>query len=253
MAIKHADAIVIGRFGRYPAAPLRDPRGRAAAMNPVILLASFVAFALGIAPAAPPALLLGALLLAFARWGTGPVLPAGTLRRALRRVRWLLLAVVITHGWFTPGLTLLPALGGASPSVQGLWLALWRALVLLELVAAAALVLALAGTHGVAGALYRLTPAGGGFRERLAVRVALCFEALPLLQARMTAPADAGSGRLGRWTGAARAVFAAAGQPAADFAPADRLTVAVPPLPALREWRLPLAIALAFAGMHALA
>ncbi|HMW44136.1 MAG TPA: hypothetical protein PKC88_17340, partial [Plasticicumulans sp.] len=133
-------------------------------MNPVILLASFVAFALGIAPAAPPALLLGALLLAFARWGTGPVLPAGTLRRALRRVRWLLLAVVITHGWFTPGLTLLPALGGASPSVQGLWLALWRALVLLELVAAAALVLALAGTHGVAGALYRLAPAGGGFR-----------------------------------------------------------------------------------------
>lgn len=221
-------------------------------MNPVILLVCFVVFAFGIATALPVALLAAALLLVLARRHAGHGVPAGTLRRSLRRVRWLLVAVVLTHGWFTPGLTLLPALGALSPTQQGIWLALWRALVLLELVAAAALVLAVAGADGIAGALYRLAPARGGFRERLAVRVALCLQAVPGLQAALVVPAAGGS-RLARWIRGARSVFDLAARPTDGFAPAPTLTVPVPPVPALREWLLPAALALGFSAVHGLA
>lgn len=221
-------------------------------MNPVILLASYVVFALGIASAAPGALVLGALALATARRCYATRLPVGTVRRACRRVRWLLLAVCVTHGWFTPGQMLLPALGAASPSREGMLLALWRAAVLLELVGGAALLMALAGRDGLAGALYRLAPARGGLRERLAVRMALSLAALPWLEARIAVPAAAG-GRLARLVAGARGVFAAARVPDAGFAPTDRLVVGVPPRPTAAEWTLPLALAALFALAHGVA
>ena len=35
------------------------------------------------------------------------------------RLRWLLLAIVLVYGWWTPGISLLPAFGAWSPTTEG--------------------------------------------------------------------------------------------------------------------------------------
>ncbi|MFN2310189.1 MAG: hypothetical protein ABR553_10745, partial [Gammaproteobacteria bacterium] len=54
----------------------------------------------------------------------------------LYRIRWLLLAILVLYGWFTPGTAWLPALGGWSPVQEGLYQGLLRAAALLCIVAA---------------------------------------------------------------------------------------------------------------------
>jgi energy-coupling factor transport system permease protein len=44
----------------------------------------------------------------------------------LKRLRWLMLAIVLVYGWWTPGAALFPVAGVLSPTVEGLQLGLIR-------------------------------------------------------------------------------------------------------------------------------
>jgi energy-coupling factor transporter transmembrane protein EcfT len=98
------------------------------------------------------------------------------LRRLLRRVRYIALAIVILFAWYTPGRVVLEAFPGLSPSVEGLALAADH---LARLVAAVALVALLLGLRGsdylVSGLYWVLRPLDliGAARSRLATRLLL--------------------------------------------------------------------------------
>jgi len=90
---------------------------------------------------ARPALLTGGfafLLLLYALVGTPS--PA-TLARMLKRLRWLLLAIFLVYGWWTPGISLWPAAGALSPTIEGLYLGMLRVLALIAIIAAVHLLL----------------------------------------------------------------------------------------------------------------
>lgn len=102
------------------------------------------------------------------------------LRRALKRIRWLLLSIVIIYLWVAPE----PSSGGgaALPSLGDLVLALRRAGVLVVLVAAVELLRQTTPVPRTAAAIAQvLTPLGwlGVDTRRFATRVALTLEAVP--------------------------------------------------------------------------
>lgn len=226
-------------------------------MHPAILIVLFLMYALGVAAASPAAVLCGLLMLLAARLLLGGHVPAGTLRGSLRRVRWLLLALTVTHLWFTPGVRLWPELGTLSPTAAGLSLAVWRALALLEMVAGAALLIARCGRDGLSGGLYWLATPFGSVRERLAVRVGLTLECLPQVRALLGAGHDESaaapsSGVAGRVRRIARAAVGALAQAdAVPFALADApsLRIVVPPPPPWWQWLWPLALGLLFIAL----
>ncbi|MBE9609627.1 CbiQ family ECF transporter T component [Chitinilyticum piscinae] len=96
--------------------------------------------------------------------------------KALRRMKWLLLAVVLVYGWSTPGWYLWT--GGFAPTREGLVLGLEQALRLLALVAGLQFVLARLDRPALFGALFQLAwPLQWLLnRERLAVRLALTLD-----------------------------------------------------------------------------
>lgn len=106
--------------------------------------------------------------------------------RMLSRVRWLLVAIVLLYGWFTPGVALVPALGQFSPSVEGMQQGLLRASVLLVIVTAVYLLL-VATPRGdlVSGLLWYGRPLRriGVDDQRFAIRLVLALEAVPQVQA----------------------------------------------------------------------
>jgi len=94
----------------------------------------------------------------------------------LLRVRWLILALLALFAFATPGVYVLPALGGFGPSEEGLRLGLEHALRLLVVVSALALLLQLndiedllAGLHGLLWPFEWL----GLDRGRVAIRLML--------------------------------------------------------------------------------
>lgn len=96
--------------------------------------------------------------------------------RLLRRIRFLLLAILVLFAWFTPGEALLMDLPRFSPTREGLRLALDHAARLVTVVAAVALLLERLPVPRLVGGLYALSrPFGmiGLSAERLAVRLML--------------------------------------------------------------------------------
>lgn len=96
--------------------------------------------------------------------------------RLLRRIRFLLLAILVLFAWFTPGEALLMDLPRVSPTREGLRLALDHAARLLTVVAAVAVLLERLPVSRLVGGLYALSrPFGviGLSAERLAVRLML--------------------------------------------------------------------------------
>lgn len=96
--------------------------------------------------------------------------------RLLRRIRFLLLAVLVLFAWFTPGEVLLMDFPRLSPTREGLRLALDHAARLLTVVAALAVLLQFLPVPRLVGGLYALCrPFGviGLSAERLAVRLLL--------------------------------------------------------------------------------
>jgi energy-coupling factor transporter transmembrane protein EcfT len=99
-----------------------------------------------------------------------------TLRRLLRRIRFLLLAILILFAWMTPGQAFFPLWTFLGPTREGLLLAVDHGLRLVGVVALVALLLGRGGRDFVVSGLYALmAPCAliGLSRDRLAVRLLL--------------------------------------------------------------------------------
>lgn len=99
-------------------------------------------------------------------------------RRLVRRIRVLLLVLLVLFAFFTPGELLLPFLGGASPTREGVVLALLHCTQLLVVVLLVALLLALTDERSlVSGLMFLARPLAlaGLSVERMAVRMLLVF------------------------------------------------------------------------------
>ncbi|MBI5041935.1 MAG: hypothetical protein HZB57_12285 [Gammaproteobacteria bacterium] len=214
-------------------------------LTPVRILTLLI-LAAGLASGHPIVLLVGAALLigtGLWAWHGYRAFDAQMLLRMLRRVRWLLLAILILYGWFTPGAAMLPVLGQFSPSLEGVQQGLLRVAALLAIVAAVYLLLATTPRGElVAGLLWYGRPLRrlGVDDTRFAVRLVLALEAVPQVQTlARTALMDKpqGASRMQRLGRAATVVFEA------TLARAEQSTgaIAVPdsqPVP-LWQWSLP--------------
>ncbi len=218
-------------------------------MHPVVTIVCFFVYAAGVASAAPGAVLLGLALLGTVLVALRERLDLHALGRALGRMRWLLAALLASYGWFTPGAPLLAVLGAASPSAEGVRLALWRSLALLQLFAGASIILALCSRATLVAALHALlAPFGTGLRERLAVRLALTLDAVPRLREAVAAarPPRASGTRFERLAAAAVGAYRAARVGAERAACLEVEFVPLPPVPR-RAWGWPVGLAAAFA------
>jgi energy-coupling factor transporter transmembrane protein EcfT len=96
--------------------------------------------------------------------------------RLLRRVRFLLLAIVVLFAWFTPGEALLAGWPQLSPSREGAFLALQHAARLVGVIAGVALLLEVLPRERLVGGMYALCRPLALLRvspERLALRLLL--------------------------------------------------------------------------------
>lgn len=110
---------------------------------------------------------LSLLLLIFAH-------PCHGFARILKRTRWLFFSLLMVYGFAAPGEPLLPQIGAASPSVEGLREGALQAWRLLCLFAGLAWLLASTPRAALISGLYQmLHPVVGGHAERIAVRIAL--------------------------------------------------------------------------------
>ena len=156
-------------------------------MHPLIRVVALLVFVTGLALARPALLSTGTGLLLLLYFLTGFPAP-GVLLRMVLRLRWLLLAILLVYGWWTPGTSLLPAIGSWSPTTEGLVVGLLRILSLVLIVAAVHLLLQVTTRSELLPAIMQLirpvtTQAG---RERLAVRILLSIEAVTRVQSLLS-------------------------------------------------------------------
>ena len=156
-------------------------------MHPLIRVVALLVFVTGLALARPALLSTGIGLLLLLYFLTGFPAP-GVLLRMVLRLRWLLLAILLVYGWWTPGTSLLPAIGSWSPTTEGLVVGLLRILSLVLIVAAVHLLLQVTTRSELLPAIMQLirpvtTQAG---RERLAVRILLSIEAVTRVQSLLS-------------------------------------------------------------------
>lgn len=214
---------------------------------PVRILALLV-FAAGLATAQPWVLLIGGVLLiglalvVRARHSAAPSLRIVNL---LRRVRWLLLAIIVLYGWFMPGMPLLPELGALSPTQEGLQQGLLRVAALCGIVAAVYLLLATTPRGElVAGLLWFGRPLRriGIDDSRFAMRLVLALEAVPQVQdLARAALADAVGGSRMQRLGCAAASVLQATLARADQAQGEISAPEPQPVP-LWQWSLPVSL-----------
>ncbi|BAZ93950.1 hypothetical protein TspCOW1_10850 [Thiohalobacter sp. COW1] len=222
-----------------------------ASPSPAIRILSLLAFAAGLAHARGPALLLGLaglaafVLLSWPARGSLRIPGAG---QALRRLRWLLLALVFVYGWLTPGEALIPVLGTLSPSWQGLAAGGVRAVILLGMVLAVYLLLTttpreqlLTGLAWLTRPLQRL----GLDARRLNVRIVLTLQRVPQAQ-ELIRTWQAELPPLRQWRAFAAALPGLWQRvlKAAENDPPVALEIPVQARPAWWEWAWPAGIAL---------
>jgi len=215
-------------------------------IHPLIRVVSLLLFIAGISLARPMLLMTGFMLLAGIYLLSG--FPAmGRLLVMLRRLRWLMLAIVLVYGWWTPGAALFPVAGVLSPTVEGLQLGLLRMLVLVIIVAAVHLLLQRTERTQLLAALMQLfTPLCSlQGRSRIAVRIVLSMEAVGQIQPLL----------LTALSGCSRKGVTGLGTVAADVyetvldkaacANCDPVNVAEAAQPAFWQWLIPLLLAAA--------
>lgn len=125
-------------------------------MHPVVRVVTLIVLAVGLADAAPAALLLAslALVVVIAVNRLDVDLTFG----ALRRLRWILLSVIILYAWLLPGEALL-ADAAWSPSREGLTAGICRAWMLLVMAVAARVLMRVTPREQLLAALHvLLTP-----------------------------------------------------------------------------------------------
>ena len=100
----------------------------------------------------------------------------------IKRLRWLLVAIVFVYGWWTPGDSLWP--GTLSPTLEGLSHGLLRVMALLAIVGAVNLLLQSTPREQLLPAIMQLIKplTTQRMRERIAVRVLLTIEAVSQVQ-----------------------------------------------------------------------
>jgi len=215
-------------------------------VHPLIRLVVLLVFITGMTRAQPLILASGLFLLSILFLTAG--LPgAGSLVHLLKRLRWLLLAILVVYGWWTPGDYLFPVLGKLSPTGAGLEAGMLRLTALLLIAASVHLLLQLTAREQLLPALMQLitplSPRGG--RERFAVRVLLSLEAIALVhpvvtsamqQANLSHANPAAIGQTARHI--YRAVLTGAGEAQTGY-----MEIAEPSLPPCRQWLLPALLA----------
>jgi energy-coupling factor transporter transmembrane protein EcfT len=115
--------------------------------------------------------LLTGMWLAVAGWTS-----YASLRRLVRRIRFLLLAILILFAWMTPGQAFVPGWTTLGPTREGLLLAADHGLRLVGVAALVAILLGRGGRDFVVSGLYALMAPSrflGLSRDRLAVRLLL--------------------------------------------------------------------------------
>ena len=217
-------------------------------IHPLIRVVSLLLFIAGISLARPLLLITGFMLLAGIYLLSG--FPAmDRLLVMLKRLRWLMLAIVLVYGWWTPGAALFPVAGVLSPTVEGLQLGLIRMLVLVIIVAAVHLLLQRTERSQLLAALMQLfTPVCSlQGRSRIAVRIVLSMEAVgqiqPLLLKALSGSSLANKRLTGLGTVAAdvyETVLEKAGR-----ANCDPVRVVEAAQPAFWQWLIPLLLAAA--------
>jgi energy-coupling factor transport system permease protein len=152
-------------------------------VHPLIRLSALLVFIAGLAFARPLFLASGAGLLLVLYSITGfPAL--ARLLQMIVRLRWLLLAILLVYGWWTPGNDLFPFMGTWSPTSEGIFTGLLRIFSLLLIVAAVHLLLQLTSRSELLPAIMQaIRPVTTAtVRTRLAVRILLTLEAVTKVQ-----------------------------------------------------------------------
>jgi energy-coupling factor transport system permease protein len=213
------------------------PMRLAPELHPAIRLLALVALGACLFRYRVPALILVFVLLAaaIARGGADGLAGLG---RALRRIRWLLLSIVVIYLWIAPEHS---GRGGwAMPSLSDLELALRRAGVLVVLVAAVEWLRQTTPAAQTAAAIAQILgplSRAGLDVDRFAARVALTLEAVPAT-AEVVGRAAGGvtikKRQLGGWAEAAAALI----REIETEAPAGHEAAALPVLgrPRLADW-----------------
>jgi len=214
-------------------------------IHPLVRVVTLLLFIAGISLARPTLLMAGLMLLAGVYLLCGfPAL--GRLMAMLKRLRWLMLAIVLVCGWWTPGVPLFPGHGMLSPTVEGVHLGLIRLLVLTIIVAAVHLLLQRTGREQLLAALMQLFAplSSRQGRERIAVRLVLSIEAVsqiqPLLQNALSGRSVMSRGLSG--LGNAAADIYGAVLDTVDHIKCDSITVPEAPRPAPWQWLVPLVL-----------
>ena len=140
-------------------------------------------FTAAMATARPELLAGGAALLLLLYVLAGNPSPA-TFLLMVKRLRWLLLAILLVYGWWTPGDNLWPGIAALSPTIDGLFLGLLRIMALLAIVTAVHLLLQSTSREQLLPAIMQLIRplTTQRMRERIAVRTLLSIEAVTQVQ-----------------------------------------------------------------------
>lgn len=141
-------------------------------MHSGLLIALWTAFVVVLQFLSPKALMFAVSACVFAAWRFSP----SRSMRLLRRVRFLILAILVLFAGFTPGEALLPAFPEISPSREGVTMAAEHAGRLLGVVLCVAMLMDALPVRRLVGGLHALLrPLGcvGLPSERLAVRLVL--------------------------------------------------------------------------------
>lgn len=215
-------------------------------LHPLVRVVVLLVFITGIALAQPLLLFAACVCLLMAHMHAG--FPESRLLfRMILRLRWLLLAILIVYGWWTPGEILFPRMGELSPTRQGLQFGVIRMLALICIVSAVHLLLQVTERGQLLTALMQLTRPvlSRGARERFAVRVLLTLEAVGQVQTMvgdvLKARAEARRG-LPRMVFYLQTVYAAALR-RADQSPRTPIEVLGSEAPPPLQWLAPVLLA----------
>jgi len=140
-------------------------------------------FTAGMATARPE-LLTGGFAFLLLLYALAGIPSPATLVHMIKRLRWLLLAILIVYGWWTPGVSLWPGAGTLSPTMDGLYLGMLRVMALIAIIAAVHLLLQSTPREDLLPAIMQLIRplTTRHVRERIAVRTLLSIEAVTQVQ-----------------------------------------------------------------------
>jgi hypothetical protein len=212
-------------------------------VHPLIRVVALLVFVAGLALARPALLGAGIGLLLLLNLLTGFPAPRALLQMVLR-LRWLLLAILLVYGWWTPGVSLLPAMGAWSPTTAGLVTGFLRVLSLVLIVVAVHLLLQVTTRSELLPAIMQLIRpvTTHVVRERLAVRILLSLEAVIQVQSLVSEALKKQplrNHKLSTLGGVAQALYGAVLDRAA-VAREDVIDVMEPVSPPLWQWLIPL-------------